>query len=821
MDVILEEAEKRHMKVWILDDSHFPTGYANGALLEAEESLHRQSLVYHVAGTVSKGETLTLTMEECTKISQWQPNLMEQYTMNVEGQRRFTDDRFVGVAAVRVGGRSTEDILDLTEEVRKGKMEFIAPAGVWRIYALNLTRNRGPHRDYINMMSKASCRVLLDTVYEAHWRHYREYFGKTIAGFFSDEPEIGNGHLYESGKRFWEVEDQAWSAEVEAELKEALGMDFVRLLPLLWEQEFDGRKTADVRQIYMNVVTNAVKRDFSMQIGQWCHDHGVEYIGHLIEDNNQHLRCGSSLGHYFRGLSGQDMAGIDCIGGQVLPQGEWDGPYGLMGEFRSGLFYHYVLGKLGSSLAAIDPGKKGRCMCEIFGNYGWEEGVRLEKYLTDHFLVRGVNYFVPHAFSPKEYPDRDCPPHFYAGGNNPQYRHFGALMSYMNRMAVLFSGGHHDAPVAVLYNAEADWMGDSMALETVARPLADAQIDYDIVPLDVFEEREVWNTCVGDGLRVNTQCYRVLLIPGCEYIPDTLADVLPGLALGGCQVYFVERLPACVSPEQERTLMSVPVVKLPDLVKQMDALDIRAIRLMPENDRIRCMRYLAETERYLFVNEGKEVYQGKIVVPAAGCCYVYNGWDNRKEMAAAVTDGNRTILEAAIHPGKSLTVVFDETEEVLYSPPEAKGICGYLDDGWKRSICRSCEYPDFRGEGLISLPDTLNLEQPQFSGFVRYEREYVHNGHEGRIVLEITDAYEGVEVFVNGQSLGIQIAAPFLYDLTDFLSPGSNLIRIEVATTLERETAALPDMLRQHLGLGDKQPICPSGINGGVRLWKQ
>lgn len=32
MDAILDEAEKLHMRVWILDDSHFPTGYANGAM---------------------------------------------------------------------------------------------------------------------------------------------------------------------------------------------------------------------------------------------------------------------------------------------------------------------------------------------------------------------------------------------------------------------------------------------------------------------------------------------------------------------------------------------------------------------------------------------------------------------------------------------------------------------------------------------------------------------------------------------------------------------------------------------------------------------
>ena len=44
MDVILEEAKKRDMKVWILDDSHFPTGYANGTLENAPEELCRQGI---------------------------------------------------------------------------------------------------------------------------------------------------------------------------------------------------------------------------------------------------------------------------------------------------------------------------------------------------------------------------------------------------------------------------------------------------------------------------------------------------------------------------------------------------------------------------------------------------------------------------------------------------------------------------------------------------------------------------------------------------------------------------------------------------------
>ena len=39
MDIILDEARKRNMKVWILDDAHFPTGYANGLLPQKEDSL--------------------------------------------------------------------------------------------------------------------------------------------------------------------------------------------------------------------------------------------------------------------------------------------------------------------------------------------------------------------------------------------------------------------------------------------------------------------------------------------------------------------------------------------------------------------------------------------------------------------------------------------------------------------------------------------------------------------------------------------------------------------------------------------------------------
>lgn len=211
-----------------------------------------------------------------------------------------------------------------------------------------------------------------------------------------------------------------------------------------------------VRYTYMDCVTRLVENSFSKQIGEWCRTRGVEYIGHLIEDSDLHCRTGSSLGHYFRGIRYQSMGGVDCIGGQVIPQGEDDNKKSILFGPRDGEFNHYALAKMASSIAQVNPIMHGRSMCEIFGNYGWVEGVRLEKYLIDHFVVRGVNYFVPHAFNCKAYPDKDCPPHFFAHGNNPQYRHFGALMAYTNRVCNLISGGRADTRVAVLYHGEAE-----------------------------------------------------------------------------------------------------------------------------------------------------------------------------------------------------------------------------------------------------------------------------------------------------------------------------------------------------------------------------
>ena len=820
MDIILDEARNRGMKVWILDDSHFPTGYTNGAMENAKVELCRQNLAYQTIECKRNGEVMELPLEPYEKAAPWKPNMVESYQMQDKILRNFEDDRLISITAVKAGGTTKDDIVDLMPYISDGMIRFEVPEGEWKIYICHLTRNRGPHRNYINMLDEASCRILLDTVYEPHYEHYAKDFGKTIAGFFSDEPELGNGHLYEMWKKISELDDQAWSKEVEEKLQERWQDDFVLFLPLIWEENFSDNLKAKVRYDYMDVVTRTVEKNFSQQLGNWCRIHGVQYIGHMIEDNHQHSRTGSSLGHFFRGLAGQDMAGIDDIGGQVLPQGECI-ETNEMGEKRDGEFYHYVLGKLGASAAAIDPLKQGRCMCEIFGNYGWEEGVRLEKYLTDHFLVRGINRFVPHAFSPKEFPDPDCPPHFYAHGHNPQYRHFGTLMQYMNRVCELISDGIHIAPVAILYNAESDWTGSNMYLQKPAMQLYDHQIDYDIIPADVFVEIEKYQTKFSDVLQVGRQKYSALIIPEGQFITKETARAVKTLQDSGCLVLFINCLPDGIcngDVELINVIKTTEIVPLQGLVSRLMEAEIPEISITPENDRIRYYHYCEKNNFYLFTNEGTLTYSGKVVLPQNGACYAYNAWDNCLEKVNAVSMGEKTEISIMIEPYKSLIIVFAETKEKLSLPLYFKENVKPWNDGWRRSSCASAEYPAFGVSKEISLPDHLELEEPEFSGFIRYEKEYCLEKCPDRFGLEITDAYEGVEVFVNGYSAGIQIVPPFRYDLTTMVQEGYNQLVIEVATTLERQMAKIPDPLRMYMGLSEKKPTCPSGINGEVRI---
>jgi hypothetical protein len=239
-------------------------------------------------------------------------------------------------------------------------------------------------------------------------------------------------------------------------------------------------------------------------------------------------------------------------------------------------------------------------------------------------------------------------------------------------------------------------------------------------------------------------------------------------------------------------IMCCDVVQLNKLMDYVLKHELQEITMSPPNDRVRVMHYTTENDLYYLFNEGETVYKGKVMVPTCGKAYVYDAWNNIVYKMNYKQTEFGTELAVSLEPGKSLIVVFNEIDESLLN--ESVKISGSKIElnKFKQSICKSIEYPNFKEERDINTLVSYSLTDKKFSGFIRYETfvdlEKCHS-----IILKITDAYEGVEVFVNGKSAGIQVVPSFIFDITSLCVIGQNNIMIEVATTLERENKKAKD----------------------------
>lgn len=823
MDIILDEAKKRGMRVWILDDQHFPTGYAAGAMEHADAELCHQYLDYNVLETWGPRPQMEILVDAYARpqpLPKWMPPMPSP-------KRVFHDDHLFRVLACPVEEKGKIGTpVDLTDSVKNGKLLWNVPCGYWKIYVIYLTRDARGRNDYINFLDEKSCRVLVDAVYEPHYARYQELFGNVIAGFFSDEPPIGNTPGYTRGDLIGNPEmSLAWSGEIAGAMETEYGKGWELLVPYLWNQGSDSLLTARIRVAYMNAVSKLVSRCFSNQLGSWCEDHKVEYIGHMLEDCDSNANLGPSMGHFFRGLSGQHMAGIDNIGGQVMPGGMDVRRHEPDGCQDSAGFYHYMLGRMGASMAAVDPKKKGRCMCENFGAYGWRLGVRTEKYLNDHFMARGVNRFVPHAFSPKAFPDPDCPPHFYAHGENPQMKAFGELMAYTNRVCHLIDGGIAEAKAALLYHGESEWAGEYESNILACRALTQSQINFLIIPSDVFENREESRTVFDKEKKIlwvnGTEC-RVLVISGCAYLTKPAADFVLEAMEAGFPVIFTGRLPEGIadtdsdkSREMIEKLQSLKPVPVETLGEELKGLTYRAaIPEKPEKN-LTVYHYYNEGEVYLFLNEDlAHSVRGWITIPKKDSVAVYDAWENRIKPAMVREEDGCTKVFVDISPLEMLVLVCNVLE--LQAEPSPVYQTEQVQKLKKFTVSRAeaKEYPRFTQPEEADLCCGMAVKHPEFSGFYRYETKAFGNGfEEAELVLE--DVYEAAEVFVNGVSAGIRIAKPYRFDLTGLLKNGENEIVIEVATTLERKAIS---MGIGDGGMGAVCPLAPTGIVGDVSL---
>jgi len=827
VDIVLDEARKRNMRVWFFDDNKYPSGYSAGKIRD-----------HHP-------EYLKLYLDE-RHLDAVGPQT---------GSSVFVDawiepgEELVCVIAARrtdgVDGIDYDSLTDITRCVSEGLLFWDIPEGNWRIFVMVSTREGGEEhtRDYLNPLEPEAVQAFLHYVYEAHYDRYPDEFGKTIAGFFSDEPRFGNASSYECslGRTNGYTGNNRprvvlpWAKSLLGRLDGRWQGDFRKVLPLLWYDA--GIRTAQVRYTYMDLVSRLFGQNYTLQIGNWCRAHKVKYMGHLIEENGAHARLGYGAGHFFRSIRGQDYPGLDLIH-QAWP-GMTEGRFSSQVGFLDADFFYWGITKMTASAAHITSQDSGTTMCEIFGAYGWQAGLKLMKWLTDHICVRGVNLLVPHAFSPKAC-DWDAPPHFYDRGLNPQWRYFHIWSSYASRVCHLLSGGTHVATAAVLYHAEAEWTGAYMPFEKPVKALLKRQIDCDIVPIDIFLEDRVK---MDDGLfQIGGETYRVMIVPYAQRLPKAMLEKLHRMAKANIPVIFIDAYPEG-SPVQEedctalltdlRENKMVQVCSCDNLATEVFQRKLQDVTAQSEEDFLRIYHYSqSDAQVYFVTNEApRKSIHTTLTLKEKGIPVFYDAMENTVDYPAYTQTGESLVLNVELCAYQSRFIIVFSDEDTLQAfrkaMPETrqqrmlcacsgeKIITTLQEDGWKLSASKAPRIEEF--QPVSHITSLGNLIAPggliTFTGTIRYEKEFELSPipQNQNILLDLGSVYETAEVWLNGEPMGSRIAPPYSFPVKDMLKQGTNTIRVDVTNTLVRERGQ---------NLLDRDMVQePSGLIGPVRLF--
>lgn len=298
--------------------------------------------------------------------------------------------------------------------------------------------------------------------HEAYYRNLKPYFGKTVIGFFTDEPSILGRNT--EGMFPWTAGFAEMFSEAGGKLEDLAAL-------------FSGESNASTA-LYQKLILQREGEVYYRRLSCWCESHGIALMGHPHQSDDIEVE------KYFH-IPGQDL---------VL---RWVAPEtgGVMG-------IDSTMAKCSADAAAWAGRRRNSNEC--FGacnkdDNPWQLSGGDMKWYLDWLAVRGVNLFIPHAFyysiSGKRKAER--PPD--VGPNSIWWPYYQKWSLYMRRLSCLMTDCSLYARTAVLCRNR------DLKPEEV-RPLLEQQIGFRYLP------ESLWNECrVENGeLTIRGQCFHTV-----------------------------------------------------------------------------------------------------------------------------------------------------------------------------------------------------------------------------------------------------------------------------------------------------------------------
>jgi hypothetical protein len=164
----LAEAKSRNMRIWIVDDAGYPSGFAGGKFTIMDPELRMQAIEIAKRISVAGGTSI----------------------------REVLPAETVGAAAVDEQGKAIPLML------RNHMLEWTAPAGNWTILIANHEFRTSPTRSDTNprqvkdtsqsledYLAPTATEQYLRFTHEQYKRYVQDWFGRTVLGFRGDEPD--------------------------------------------------------------------------------------------------------------------------------------------------------------------------------------------------------------------------------------------------------------------------------------------------------------------------------------------------------------------------------------------------------------------------------------------------------------------------------------------------------------------------------------------------------------------------------------------------------------------------------------------------------
>ena len=731
----VHEAARLNMRVILYDEGMYPSGSAHGLVALANPRFASRGLRMRCV-SFSQNLYLIVIMPELKS-----GELLTAVLAAVQDEARGLHADTIHKIEVTNGSYSFKAPTSEDWVV----MEFIETFTEGRIRGIHFGEDDGEPNAPLSadLLNPRAVESFIALTHDRYYSAFKEFFGTTIIGMFTDEPSI-LGRCSKRNLIPWTDDFLDWYLSLGNRIED---------LPGLWLDI--GETTESIRRRYRDAVKMRLEYSFYKPISEWCARHGIALTGHPESSEDIGL-----LKHFH--IPGQDVVW------------RWVGPEGDKGVTGP----HSTMAK-GVSDAARHSQKR-RNANECFGCCGpdgiqWAFSPSDMKWYLDWLFLRGTNLIMPHAFfysvrGGKRYGER--PPD--VGPNNIWWKYYDHVSRYIKRMSWLMTDSVNLASLAVICEAEhLPWQ--------ICKPLYQNQIDFNYLEHEYLGHE---SCLIRDGyLSIGHQIYTAAAIEAGTSLSRQAADALQAfIDSGGSVIGYGNE----VDFPKIKGLKTVQTSK--DLVFTLDTVLKRTLRLnfACSDLRVSCVKKGGNIF-YLLVNEGQEVIQGEAVLPIMGRLERWDPWTGSadelpvlsctpREMTISIVLSVRESMILSIYPEEEPQKESTDT----YPMTRSEIIQLHGPWAWGDPAC-----------GPLVRIDTLKPWQQgsvpgEPWGTKVYECSFICNdaARLRRAVLDLGQVCEIAHVYLNGKDCGFSLWPPYRFEIQNAMRNDSNTLRIEITGSL-------------------------------------